>query len=98
MVAAGTDGDPQGRFARSYPRGPPPVRRNGDGGQHDIVEGAADLYGVATKTLNQTVARNIARFPSDSSFQLTPDEAASLRSWNESTMGSSRQCSTPSAS
>ena len=47
----------------------------------------ADLYGVATKTLNQAVARNIARFPSDFSFQLTPDETASLRSQSVTSKG-----------
>jgi hypothetical protein len=40
----------------------------------------ADLYGVATRTLNQAVARNINRFPSDFAFHLTPDEGARLRS------------------
>ncbi len=40
----------------------------------------ADLYGVETKTLNQTVKRNIERFPEDFMFQLTAEEAQSLRS------------------
>ena len=40
----------------------------------------AELYGVATKTLNQAVARNDVRFPPDFSFRLTSDEVASLRS------------------
>lgn len=34
----------------------------------------AALYGVSTKALNQQVRRNIARFPSDFMFQLTPVE------------------------
>jgi hypothetical protein len=38
----------------------------------------AELYGVATGTLNQAVARNIARFPSDFAFRLTPAEAGNL--------------------
>ena len=38
----------------------------------------AELYGVATGTLNQAVARNMARFPSDFAFRLTPAEAANL--------------------
>ena len=38
----------------------------------------AELYGVATGTLNQAVARNMARFPADFAFRLTPDEAANL--------------------
>jgi hypothetical protein len=40
----------------------------------------AELYGVDTRTLNQAVARNLARFPADFAFHLTPDEASSLRS------------------
>jgi hypothetical protein len=40
----------------------------------------AVLYGVETKTLNQAVRRNIARFPPDFMFQLTAREAAILKS------------------
>ena len=40
----------------------------------------AELYGVATKVLNQTVRRNLDRFPEDFMFQLTKAEAAALRS------------------
>ena len=40
----------------------------------------AELYGVPTKRLNQQVRRNLARFPEDFMFQLTPEEAESLRS------------------
>ena len=40
----------------------------------------AKLYKVATKALNQAIKRNPARFPSDFMFQLTPEEAESLRS------------------
>src|SRR5688572_2657353 len=40
----------------------------------------ADLYGVDVRALNQAVARNAARFPSDFMFKLTAKEAASLRS------------------
>ena len=40
----------------------------------------AELYRVATKVLNQAVKRNYARFPDDFMFQLTPEEAESLRS------------------
>jgi len=40
----------------------------------------AELYQVGTKVLNQAVRRNLARFPEDFMLQLTPDEAASLRS------------------
>jgi hypothetical protein len=34
----------------------------------------AELYGVDTKVLNQSVKRNIGRFPDDFMFQLTKDE------------------------
>jgi len=34
----------------------------------------AGLYGVTTKVLNQSVKRNIGRFPSDFMFELTRDE------------------------
>jgi ORF6N domain len=40
----------------------------------------ADLYGVATKSLNQAVKRNRARFPDDFMFQLIRDETRLLRS------------------
>jgi len=39
----------------------------------------AVLYGVSTKLLNRQVQRNLERFPSDFMFQLTPEEAESLR-------------------
>jgi hypothetical protein len=40
----------------------------------------AALYEVETKILNQTVKRNIDRFPSDFMFQLTESEFNNLRS------------------
>lgn len=40
----------------------------------------ADLYGVSTKRLNEQVRRNYNRFPADFMFQLSQEEAASLRS------------------
>ena len=40
----------------------------------------AKLYGVAVKALNQAVKRNAERFPADFMFQLTWEEAESLRS------------------
>jgi hypothetical protein len=40
----------------------------------------AELYGVATKVLNQAVKRNLERFPEDFMFQLTGDESGALRS------------------
>ena len=39
----------------------------------------AVLYGVETKILNKAVKRNLQRFPLDFMFQLTQDEAESLR-------------------
>jgi hypothetical protein len=38
----------------------------------------AELYGVDTRTLNQSVKRNIKRFPEDFMFQMTPEE---LKTW-----------------
>lgn len=40
----------------------------------------AELYGVATKVLNQSVRRNRGRFPEDFMFQLTDQEFSDLRS------------------
>jgi ORF6N domain len=39
----------------------------------------ATLYGVETKRFNEQVKRNAARFPVDFMFQLTAEEADSLR-------------------
>jgi hypothetical protein len=39
----------------------------------------AALYGVETGNLNKAVQRNPERFPADFMFQLTPEEAQSLR-------------------
>jgi len=35
----------------------------------------AELYDVETRVLNQAVRRNLARFPADFMFQLTPEES-----------------------
>ena len=40
----------------------------------------ADLYGVETKALLQTIKRNLDRFPEDFAFQLTSQELSNLRS------------------
>lgn len=40
----------------------------------------ADLYGVETKVLLQSVKRNLDRFPEDFAFQLTSQEFSNLRS------------------
>src|ERR1017187_5475781 len=39
----------------------------------------AALYGVEARALNQAIKRNLARFPDDFMFQLTPAEADELR-------------------
>jgi hypothetical protein len=50
-------------------------------GQRVILDrDLAAIYGVETRTLNQAVKRNAARFPEDFMFQLTPEEAAASRS------------------
>lgn len=38
------------------------------------------LYGVSTKVLNQSIKRNVDRFPDDFVFQITPKELGGLRS------------------
>jgi len=40
----------------------------------------AELYGVTTKVFNQTVKRNIDRFPKDFMIRLTAEEAFTIRS------------------
>jgi hypothetical protein len=40
----------------------------------------ATLYGVETRSLVRAVKRNLGRFPPDFMFQLSPEEAAILRS------------------
>ncbi len=47
----------------------------------------AELYGVLTKNLNLAVRRNARRFPADFMFQLSPDEAQSLRLQNATSKG-----------
>jgi len=50
-------------------------------GRRVLLDGdLAALYGVPVKILNQAVKRNPERFPGDFMFQLTPEEAACLRS------------------
>jgi len=44
-----------------------------------LASDLADVYAVATKALNQAVKRNTAKFPSDFMFQITTEEAESLR-------------------
>ena len=50
-------------------------------GQKVMVDSdLAELYGVETKRFNEAIKRNVARFPEDFMFQLSSDEAESLRS------------------
>ena len=42
----------------------------------------AELYGVETRVLNQSVKRNLERFPEDFMFQLTESEYQILKSQN----------------
>src|SRR5688572_3895301 len=39
----------------------------------------AELYGVETKRLKESVRRNLERFPEDFMFELTPSEWTALR-------------------
>ena len=53
------------------------------GKQVMIDRDLAELYGVETKALNQTVKRNLERFPEDFMFQLTHEECLrSMLSYN----------------
>ena len=45
----------------------------------------AEIYGYTTKTLNQQVTRNNAKFPDDFRFRLTRQEVQNLRSQNVTT-------------
>lgn len=45
-----------------------------------LDEDLAELYGVTTKALVQSVKRNPGRFPRDFMFSLAKQEAANLRS------------------
>ena len=50
-------------------------------GQKVILDAdLAEIYGVPTKVLNQTVKRNSARFPADFIFQLTATEFENMQS------------------
>ena len=51
----------------------------------------AELYGVATKALNQAVKRNIERFPERYMFQLNKDDVANM--WSQIVTGSSTETS-----
>lgn len=50
----------------------------------------AEVYQVETRVLNQAVKRNMARFPSDFVFQLTDQEATTLRNSSQFVMSSRR--------
>jgi hypothetical protein len=58
-------------------------------GQKVILDSdLAQIYGVATKALNQAVKRNIDKFPSDFMFQLTPQEVREM--WSQIVTSSPR--------
>ena len=48
----------------------------------------AELYGVETRTLNQSVNRNLQRFPKDFMFQMTPEE---LKNWKSQIVISNKE-------
>ena len=50
----------------------------------------ARIYGVTTKRLNEQMKRNQERFPGDFAFQLTAEEADSLRSQIATSSGGNR--------
>ncbi len=50
-------------------------------GERVMLDSAlAEIYGVATKRLNEQLRRNRKRFPADFAFQLTAEEFTNLRS------------------
>jgi hypothetical protein len=53
----------------------------------------AELYEVQTKALNQSVKRNLQRFPIDFMFRLTVDEWESMRSQNVTALPNKRNVS-----
>lgn len=48
----------------------------------------AEIYGVSTKVLNQSVKRNIERFPSNFMFRLTMEE---MKNWRSQFVTSNRE-------
>lgn len=60
----------------------------------------AQLYGVATRVLNQAVRRNLERFPTDFMFQLTAAEKEQVAQLviTSSASNSPPACPTPSPS
>ena len=50
------------------------------GNQVMLDEDLAKIYQVETKVFNQTIKRNLNRFPPEFMFQLTEEEYTSLRS------------------
>jgi hypothetical protein len=46
----------------------------------ELIGDLADLYQAPTRAFNQTVKRNLDRFPDDFMFQLNEEEASLLRS------------------
>lgn len=57
----------------------------------------ADLYGVATKRINEAVKNNLEKFPSDYMFPLTSEELSDLRSKFSATKISAKSRVVPKA-
>lgn len=70
----------RGHCERVEPKAPGTLRRPPCGEKVMLSHHLAELYEVEPRALNQAVKRNIERFPEDFMFQLTEEEAASLRS------------------
>jgi phage regulator Rha-like protein len=60
-----------------------------------LDEDLAKIYGVETKVLNQTVKRNLGRFPDEFMFQLTLKEARNLISQSVTSNKTASLCSSP---
>lgn len=50
------------------------------GGQVMLDSDLAELYGVETRVLNQSVRRNLKRFPNDFMFKFSREENEALKS------------------
>jgi hypothetical protein len=62
-------------------------------GQRVILDAdLAELYGTSTKAFNQSVKRNIKRFPADFMFQITAEEVEAMRSQIAATSNTTTLC------
>lgn len=60
-----------------------------------LDEDLAKIYGVETKVLNQTVKRNLVRFPEEFMFQLTLKEVRNLTSQSVTSNKNAFLCTSP---